>query len=128
MANVCRVESAGGTQNAAGVETSALKLFVSMASPALEDSVADLQRLRQALLKAHNIELTGVDLKILGLLPALLRKYDWKVTCALIREDEIFHEKSGGAGKRGCGYRLIGLEAGGTADGVRADSICGDGR
>jgi uncharacterized 2Fe-2S/4Fe-4S cluster protein (DUF4445 family) len=56
------------------------KTFLLMAPPCLENNISDLQRLEEALSKATGFKDFQMGLKVTRLLPAVLRKADWKVT------------------------------------------------
>ncbi|WP_411572465.1 ASKHA domain-containing protein [Tropicimonas sp. TH_r6] len=58
-------------------------LLVEVGEPDMHEPSGDLQRLRDALREAWEVELAEVPLALLGKLQPVLRKGDWQVTCAI---------------------------------------------
>ena len=57
--------------------------YVEVAEPDMHDPSGDFQRLQAALAAQWQVEGAQIDLPLLGRLQPILRKGDWKVTCAL---------------------------------------------
>ena len=60
-------------------------------SPSLSDNTADQERLLGALQKRIGRSIAALDLTLVETLPALLRRWDYALRCALVKDGDIWH-------------------------------------
>ncbi len=71
------------------------KYYVELPPPSLEDPYGDLERVCDALAKAHGLKKVSIDYRALQVLPDVLRTGDWKVTVTVWQNHEIIRVESG---------------------------------
>ncbi|MEM4723921.1 MAG: 2Fe-2S iron-sulfur cluster-binding protein, partial [Candidatus Hadarchaeum sp.] len=81
------------------------KYFVELPQPTLSDPKPDLERILDGL-KANNVDFVETDYKILGELPEVLRKGNWKCTVTIWNDKEIISIESGDTSKRKYGLAV----------------------
>ncbi|MGQ9788694.1 MAG: ASKHA domain-containing protein, partial [Candidatus Hadarchaeaceae archaeon] len=81
------------------------KYFIELPQPTLSDPKPDLERILDTL-KSHNINVAETNYKILGELPEVLRKGNWKCTVTIWNESEIISIESGDTSKRKYGLAV----------------------
>ena len=71
------------------------KYYVELPPPSLEDPYGDLERVCDALAKAHGLKKVSIDYRALQVLPDVLRTGDWKVTVTVWQNHEIIRVEAG---------------------------------
>ncbi len=87
------------------------KFYMEVEPPSIRDNRSDLSRLIQTMKKLFGLEGISVDSRLLGKLPSVLRRADWKVTATLVQtrmESQLGENQLRGSRRS----KLINLEAG----------------
>jgi uncharacterized 2Fe-2S/4Fe-4S cluster protein (DUF4445 family) len=79
----------------------AIKIFLKLPQPTIDDNLSDLERLTRELSRQHNIKNLTVDVSILRNLAFILRDAEWEVTLTLFDSEN--------------GLEIINIEAGDTS-------------